>query len=51
MLKLKLFESCIYLYIEYCEMVQLVARRAHNPKVKGPNPFLATKKNNKNDTI
>ena len=25
-------------------MEQLVARRAHNPKVKGPNPFLATKK-------
>ncbi len=36
------YKSTFYLKI-YREMEQLVARRAHNPKVVGSSPALATK--------
>jgi len=31
-------------FVKYCGMEQLVARRAHNPKVVGSSPAPATKK-------
>ena len=30
-------------FCKHCEVEQLVARRAHNPKVVGSSPALATK--------
>ena len=36
------FKVQILFILLYCEVVAVVARRAHNPKVGGSNPSLAT---------